>query len=225
MDFIKVILTSLFSVITLFIIAKVMGHKQVSQLDFFDYISGITIGSIAAELATDLSTPWKSLTALIIYGCASIIFEKAALCFPKLRKYINGTPTILMNDGKIYRQNLKKAKLDLSEFLLLCREKGFFDLREIKTAIFEHNGKISVLPYSDKRPATPSDMSLKPEEAHIGTEIIMDGRIMSDNLTRIGRDENWLKNKLQEMGKSNVKEIFLAIYRAQDDSITVYDIN
>lgn len=225
MDFIKVILTSLFSVITLFIIAKVMGHKQVSQLDFFDYISGITIGSIAAELATDLSTPWKSLTALIIYGCASIIFEKAALWFPKLRKYINGTPTILMNDGKIYRQNLKKAKLDLSEFLLLCREKGFFDLREIKTAIFEHNGKISVLPYSDKRPATPSDMSLKPEEAHIGTEIIMDGRIMGDNLTRIGRDENWLKNKLQEMDKGNVKHIFLAIYRAQDDSLTVYDIN
>lgn len=225
MDFIKVILTSLFSVITLFIIAKVMGHKQVSQLDFFDYISGITIGSIAAELATDLSTPWKSLTALIIYGCASMILEKAALWFPKLRKYINGTPTILMNDGKIYRQNLKKAKLDLSEFLLLCREKGFFDLREIKTAIFEHNGKISVLPYSDKRPATPSDMSLKPEEAHIGTEIIMDGRIMGDNLTRIGRDENWLKNKLQEMDKGNVKHIFLAIYRAQDDSLTVYDIN
>ena len=225
MDIIKIILTAVLSVITLFVIAKIMGHKQVSQLDFFDYISGITIGSIAAELATDLSSPWKAFVALIVYGSVSIILEKLSLSFPRLRKYINGTPTILMNDGKIYKQNLKKAKLDLSEFLLLCREKGFFELGEIKTAIFEHNGKISVLPYSDKRPATPYDMSLKPEDAHIGTEIIMDGRIMGDNLKKIGRDENWLKNKLQEQGKNNAKQVFLAIYRSQDDNLTVYDIN
>lgn len=72
MDFIKLILTSLLSVISLFLIAKIMGHKQVAQLDFFDYINGITIGSIAAELATELETPWKPLIAMIIYGMTAV---------------------------------------------------------------------------------------------------------------------------------------------------------
>ncbi|MDY3784821.1 MAG: DUF421 domain-containing protein, partial [Eubacteriales bacterium] len=140
MDIIKVILTSLLSVAALFIITKIMGHKQVAQLDFFDYVSGITIGSIGAELATNLEEPWKPLIALGIYGGVSVILSLLTHKFPKTRKYINGTPTILMNEGKIYRKNLKKAKLDLSEFMLLCREQGYFDLDEIQTAIFEHNG-------------------------------------------------------------------------------------
>ena len=139
MDIIKVILTSLLSVAALFIIAKIMGHKQVAQLDFFDYVSGITIGLIGAELATELEEPYKPLIALAVYGLASLLLNLLAHKFSKTRKYINGTPTILMSDGKLYRRNLKQAKLDLSEFMLLCREQGFFDLDEIGTAVFEHN--------------------------------------------------------------------------------------
>ena len=107
MDIIKVRLIALLSVIALFIITKLMGHKQVAQLDFFDYISGITIGSITAELATDLEEPWKPLIALGIYGGVSILLSLLTHKIPKTRKYINGTPTILMNDGKLYRKNLK----------------------------------------------------------------------------------------------------------------------
>ena len=114
MDIIKVILTALLSVAALFVITKIMGHKQVSQLDFFDYVSGITIGSIGAELATELEAPYKPLIALAIYGLASLVLNFLAHKIPRTRKYINGTPTILMNQGKIYRKNLKKAKLDLS---------------------------------------------------------------------------------------------------------------
>lgn len=160
MDFLKITLTALLSAGTLFVIAKCMGHKQVAQLDFFDYISGITIGSIAAELATDLEAPWKSLTALVIYGIVSVVLGLLTSKFPRSRKFINGTPTILMNNGRIIRENLKKAKLDLSEFLLLCREQGYFDLDEIQTAVFEHNGKLSVLPKAEKCPATPYVLNL-----------------------------------------------------------------
>ena len=118
MDILKVILTSILSVAALLIITKIMGHKQVSQLDFFDYVSGITIGSIGAELATELEEPENPLIALVIYGITSMIFNIVARKIPRSRKYINGTPTILMDMGKLYRQNLKKAKLDLSEFIL-----------------------------------------------------------------------------------------------------------
>ena len=124
MDIIALILTAFLSVITLFIIAKFMGHKQIAQLDFFDYISGITFGSIAAELATELEQPWKPLIAMIIYGLASITLSLISNKFPKLRKYINGTPTIIMSNGKIHRKNLKKCKIELSEFLVLCRQEG-----------------------------------------------------------------------------------------------------
>ncbi len=223
MDFIKVVLSTLLSVVALFIMAKIMGHKQISQLDFFDYITGITIGSSAAELATDLEAPWKSLTAIVIYGLVSVMLSIITNKFPRSRKFINGAPTILMNDGKIYRKNIKKAKLDLTEFLLLCREQGYFDLSEIQVAIFETNGKLSILPVSDKRPLTPTDMNLKPKKAHIGVELIMDGRIMGENLSRLSRSEEWLLKEVKARGFDNIASVFLGIYRSQDDSLTLYE--
>ena len=101
LDIINVTLTSLLSVAALFVITKLMGHKQVAQLDFFDYVSGITIGSIGAELATDLEAPWRGLLSLVIYGAVSVFLGKITHKFPKTRKFINGTPTILMNGGKL----------------------------------------------------------------------------------------------------------------------------
>lgn len=211
MDFIKIIGTALLSVVSLFVIAKIMGHKQVAQLDFFDYVSGITIGSIGAELATNLEEPWKPLVALGIYGGVSVILSLLTHKFPKTRKYINGTPTILMNNGKLYRKNLKQAKLDLSEFMLLCREQGYFDLNEIQTVVFEHNGKLSILPTAANRPATPSDLKITAKATQLGMEVIMDGRIMGENLKRMGVDENWLDRQLKEQGYKSVKEVFLAV--------------
>lgn len=127
-----------------------------------------------------------------------------------------------MNNGKIIRENLKKAKLDLSEFLLLCREQGYFDLDEIQTAIFEHNGKLSVLPKAENRPATPYDMNLSVPAVHIGTEVIMDGRILGENLSRVGRDEKWLEKQIKSQGYRNMDEIFLGIYRAEADTLVLY---
>ena len=205
MDIVKVILTSLLSVISLFIIAKILGHKQVAQLDFFDYITGITIGSIAAELATELEKPWKPLIAMIIYGIAAVCLSILTNKLPRSRRFI------LMNDGKLYRKNLKKSKLDLSEFMMLCREQGYFDLNEIQTAVFEHNGKLTILPYSANRPATPADLQLHPEPASINTEVIMDGRIMDENLKKMGLDTTWLDRQLKAQGYHNAKEIFLGL--------------
>lgn len=211
MDIIKVILTSFFSALILFIIAKIMGHRQVSQLDFFDYITGITIGSIAAELATELETPWKPAIAMVVYGTIAFLLNIITSKFPRTRKYINGSPAILMSGGKLYRKNMKKAKLDLSEFLMMCREEGYFDLNDIQTAVFENNGKLTVLPKSLNRPATPEDLNLNPKEDNINTEIIMDGRILEENLKRMGLDLTWLNKQLKAQGYRNAKEIYLGL--------------
>ncbi|MBO7309959.1 MAG: DUF421 domain-containing protein [Clostridia bacterium] len=222
MNIIKIIGTALLSVITLFIITKIMGHKQVAQLDFFDYVSGITIGSIGAELATNLEEPWKPLIALVIYGCVSILLNLLTHKIPKSRKYINGTPTILMSDQKLYRKNLKKAKLDLSDFMLLCREQGYFDLNDIQTAILEYNGKLSILPKASRRPATPEDLNITAKSTRLGIEVIMDGRIMQENLFRAGRDINWLDSSLKAEGYKQAKEIFLGIYYQDKNKLTLY---
>lgn len=211
MEFLKIILTSILSAVALFIIAKVLGHKQMSQLDFFDYITGITIGSIAAELATELEKPWKPLTAMVIYGLITFILTITTSKFPKTRKFINGTPTIIMNNGKLYRKNMKKAKIDLSEFLVMCRQEGYFNLNDIQTAIFEYNGRLTILPVSTKRPVNPDDMDLTPEKEYISTEVIMDGKLLEENLKRMGLNSIWLEKQLKEQGYRNPKEIFLGV--------------
>lgn len=211
MEIIKVILTALSSAITLFIIAKVMGHKQMSQLDLFDYVTSITIGSIAAEMATELEKPWKPFIAMVVYGIIAVSLSILSSKLPRMRKYINGTPTIILNNGKLYRQNMKKAKLELSEFMALCRQEGYFNLNDIQTAIFEYNGRLTVLPKSTKRPMNPTDMNLVPSPETISTEVIMDGRILNDNLNRMGLDVNWLEKELKAQGFKTAKQVFLGI--------------
>ena len=210
--------------VSLFVIAKIMGHKQMAQLDFFDYITGITIGSIAAELATELEAPWKPLIAMIIYGLVALGLTILAHKFPKTRKYVNGTPTIIMDNGKLYRENMKKAKLELSEFMVLCRQEGYFNLNDIQTAVFEYNGRITILPKSEKRPLTPEDMNITPQKAEICTEIIMDGRIMHENLKRLGLDLTWLDKQLKKEKYDNTKEIYLGICD-KNNNHTLFPVN
>ena len=211
MEIMNVLLTSLLSVGALFVIAKIMGHKQMSQLDFFDYISGITIGSIAAELATELEEPLQPLIAIAVYGVVAVLLSKITSLFPKTRKFVNGTPTILLNNGKLYREKMKKAMLDLSEFRVMCRQQGYFNLNDIQTAVFEFNGKLSILPISKKRPANPEDLNLSPAPEYIQTEVVMDGRILDENLKRMGLDEKWLQKQLTAQGYRKPQEVFLAL--------------
>lgn len=211
MDFLQLCITGFISFGTLFLLAKLMGHKQIAQLDFFDYITGITIGSIAAEMATELEEPWKPFVAMLVYGGATLLLSIIAIKFPRTRKYLNGTPTILMNNGKIYQQNMKKAKLELSEFLLMCRQQGYFDLSNIQTAIFECNGKLTILPVSAQRPLTPNDMNLSPAQDLIFTELIMDGRILGNNLERMGLNVQWLDRQLEQNHIRCAEDVLLAL--------------
>lgn len=211
MPVLTICLTTVGSFAVLFLSAKLIGHKQIAQLDFFDYITGITIGSIAAEMATELEEPWKPLLAMVIYGGITPSLSLISSRFPRSRKYLNGTPTILLDHGKLYYENMKKARLDLSEFLVLCRQQGYFDLTSIQTAIFEYNGKLTILPVTTQRPVTPQDLDLNPDQELIFTELIMDGRILEDNLHRMGLDRTWLDKQLKQRHISSAKEVFLAV--------------
>ena len=103
------------------------------------------------------------------------------------------------------------AKLDLSEFMVMCRQQGYFDLTNIQTAVFEYNGKLTILPVSNQRPATPKDMNLAPEQELLFTELIMDGRILEDNLKRMGLELTWLNKQLEQRHIHSPEEVFLAL--------------
>ena len=148
---------------------------------------------------------------MLLYGGVTVLLSILSNRLPRARKYLNGTPTILMDRGKLYRENLKKAKLDLSEFMVMCRQQGYFDLTSIQTAVFEYNGKLTILPVSSQRPATPNDLNLSPKQEQLFTELIMDGRILEDNLKRMGLNLTWLEKQLKERRINSAKDVFLAV--------------
>lgn len=211
MMFLQVLISSLASLAVLFILTKLMGSKQVSQLSMFDYIIGITIGSIAAEAATELEQPLKSFEAMVIYGISACLVSVLSEKVLSVRKLMTGKPLVLMDNGKIFFRNLKKCRIDVSDFLMQCRSAGYFDLNQIQTAVMEYNGAISFLPVSTERPLTPTDMNFSPQQDFMQSAVIMDGHVIAPNLKLTGNNEVWLTRKLHDLGYKSVKEILLAL--------------
>ena len=168
MDLLQVAVTAVGAFVALFLLSKLMGHRQISELSVFDYVNGITIGSIAAEMATELEKPLRPLVAMVVWALLVWLLEALTSKCPRLRKYISGAPSIIFDNGKLYRRNMKKARLDLSEFLIQCRQQGFFDLGAIQTAVYEPDGRLTILPVAARRPARPEDMGIAREPAPYG---------------------------------------------------------
>lgn len=158
----QIALTALGSLAALFLLTKLSGNKQVSQMNLFDYVMGITIGSIAAEMASELESPLRPLWAMVVYGLTAWGIALLTNRSIRVRRFITGKPLILMDSGVIYRKNLRRARMDLNEFLMYCRVSGYFDLNQIQTAILEHNGTVTFLPAAMQRPVTPADLSMQP---------------------------------------------------------------
>lgn len=217
-----IIALSLGSILVIFILTKLMGYRQMSQMSMFDYIIGITIGSIAAEMATSLESSFvQPLTAMIIYALASVLLSWLASKSIKARKMIDGAPLVLLNNGELYRDNLKKAKLNVTEFLEQCRVNGYFDVSKLETAILEGNGKISFLPKAQDRPVTPSDMQLSPQQDYMVANVILDGKVMQENLKHTGNDEKWLQNQIRGQGAKRIEDVLLATCD-MSNQVTVY---
>ena len=209
--YIQVFIHTLVSIIVLFLLAKWIGCRQISQMSIFDYINGITIGSIAAEVAVTKENVLEPLLAMTMYAGATVLLSFISEKSMKLRRIIIGRPYVLYHKDRFYYENMKKNKIDLHEFLMAARSDGYFDLSEIQDAILECNGKISFLPKSEHRPVTPKDLTLQPEKSYIFSNVIMEGKIMYDNLRHIGRDEKWLSKQMDIHGIKDIENVFLAI--------------
>ena len=193
-----------------------------SQLSMFDYINGITIGSIAAEMATSLENDFmKPLVAMLVYTAVIYILYIVGSKSLKARKIITGTSFVLYQNGKLIEKNFKKAKLDINDFITQCRINGYFNISDLDTAILETTGHISFLPKSEKRPIIPEDMKIYPIQEKPVFNIIIDGQIIEENLKATGNNKTWLEKNMKKQKISSLSNIFLATCDI-DNNLSIY---
>lgn len=211
MLYIKIIFTSISSILVLFVLSKIIGNKQMTQTTLFDYVNSITIGSIAAEMAiADDENFFVPLIAMIIYGLAAAGITLLTTKSLKLRRFLNGCSIVLMDDDKIYMKNLKKAKIDLNELLTQFRLNGYFDISDIHSAYLEPNGMISILPKEKARTTTPKDLNLSPKQTKATVILIVDGKLLKNNLHFASVNKQWLTSTIKSYGAENISDVALA---------------
>jgi len=215
MKILQVAVQSLLSIAVLFVMCRLTGKRSIHQLNTFDYINSITIGSIAAELATDLENWALPLTAMVVYGLCTALINHSTCKSQPLRRFFNGRPLVLYQHGVICRDNLLRAKLNLSEFVAQSRLAGYFDLQQLESAVMETNGQISFQPTAESRPAAPQDLGLAPPPESLFVSLIFDGCVLTENLHAFGRDERWLAAQLHAAGIGQTAEVLYACCSAQ----------
>ncbi|MDO5294623.1 MAG: DUF421 domain-containing protein [bacterium] len=215
-------MTTILSFIVLFLLSKILGCRTIASMSMFDYINSIAIGSIAAQLSIAQEDEIvHNLIAMVLYGVltyvSAIISEKSKSC----RKLLVGHPIVLVEKGKYYFKNFKKAHLEIEEFQAIARFQGYFDMQKIDSAILETTGQVSIIPISDEKPVVAADINIMPKQETILANIILDGEVCKDNLKRMGKNQTWLDKQIAQYKITNPKDIFLATL-SEDDIINFY---
>lgn len=215
-ELIKILLFSALSYVTLFVISKLLGKKQIAELDFIDYVTGISIGSIAAEMSTETDTPfYYYLIAMAVFFLLDLVVTLLGRTTNGFKRFLRGVPLILISQGEVDFKALKKSKIDFYDLVGLAREKGYFDISEIEYAIFETDGELSILATDKARQVKKEDFPTIPEqEPSLTTYVVVDGQISGFALGQINKDRKWLKQQLQEKDA----ELSRILYATYDDS-------
>ena len=224
-DFLNICFRTILVLIILFFITKMMGKKQISELNFFDYVVGITIGSIAADISLDIEKNIiAGIAALFIYGFISYIISFVSIKSILARRFFIGVPTVLVEKGKIIESGLKKSKIDVNDLLMEARENSYFNLDEIDYALMEVNGNISFLPKEKEKPVTKRDMKIKCSDEGLTVNGIIDGMYMVNNMKAINKDKEWLDHELKVNSYDNYDNILLATID-NNYKVTIYEKN
>jgi len=201
LDWVEVGLRSILFIAVLFFMTKLLGTKQISQLSFFEYISGITIGSVAAEVITGLDANiMHGIIVLILFSVITYAVDVFSLKSKKFRDFAEGTSTVVIKDGKIMEDSLKKEFYTIDELNSLLRKKNVFKVADVEFAVLEPNGDINVLLKKENQPLTPKDLNMKVGNEKVPQTVIMDGKILDSALTEANKNRQWLDTELQKLG-------------------------
>lgn len=201
-QWLEVALRTLSSLVALFIVARViLGKRQITQLTYFEYITGITIGSIASTIALNPNRSWVyGFVALFVWAGVMAGIEFASLKSRKLRNLIGGSGTVLVKEGKVLEDNMAKVRYTSEELLEQLRKKNAFQLADVEFAVLETSGDLSVLLKQSKQPITPSHLGLKVPNQVEPQAVLMDGEVIPEGLATLGLSPGWLQTELEKLG-------------------------
>ncbi|MCW1926670.1 YetF domain-containing protein [Bhargavaea beijingensis] len=212
LHFWEMVFRTTLSFAALLLLTRLLGKKQMSQLTFFHYITGITIGSIAANIAGESETPfWNGLLSLVIWALLTVLLSYITLKWGGTRMILDNEPTIVIKDGRIDEQAMKSVQLHLDDLNMMLRENGVFAVKDVQYAVLETNGALSVLQKVTQLPATKKDVKAGggPSQ-HMPSEIIADGRVNRKNLKSYGLSEQWLLEEIGKHGVARADQVFFA---------------
>ncbi|WP_261134358.1 DUF421 domain-containing protein [Bacillus sp. Marseille-Q3570] len=229
MTFTELIFRLALSFLVLWAMTRIMGRKEISQMTFHNFVSAIAIGTIAGSLAMDeMLSIQNGVMALVGWTVFTVLFGFMDIKSKGARKLLNGDPIVVMKNGKIMEDSLRKTRLDVDSLNTMLRKKGIFTLSDVAFAIFETDGTLSVMKKESKQPLTQSDMNLfqPSRSSSVGTEVVSDGKINESNLSKLHLDKAWLGQKLRDSGVQEISEVFYAEVQ-QDGTLYIdkYDDN
>jgi uncharacterized membrane protein YcaP (DUF421 family) len=219
-----IVFRSLLFLIIMLITTKMLGKKQISELSFFEYVSGITIGSIAGEVITGLeSNIYHGILAILIFGLVTLLVDFLSLKSKSFRDFVEGRGTVIIKDGKILEDNLKKEKYTIDEISALLRQKDIFRVADVEFAVLEPRGNLSALLKKENRPLTPKDLQIKTPNEKEPQTVIMDGSILDEALRSSGKSRKWLDLELEKLGVT-LANVFLGQIDSYGDlTVDIYD--
>ncbi|MGI6514564.1 MAG: DUF421 domain-containing protein [Syntrophomonadaceae bacterium] len=205
------VLKALLAFVVILILARWLNKEQLSQLTFYDWIVGITIGSMAANLTNEPEGRiLEHVVILVVFSAAAYLTGMMTVKSRPLRKLIEGEPTVVIHNGRILEHNMAKLHYNVDNLLNQLREKNVFNIEDVEFALLEGNGGLSVLLKSQKRPLTPSDLGIPTSYEGLSSEIIVDGQVIYQNLKQNNLDEQWLIAELRKRGYNSPRDIVLA---------------
>lgn len=209
LDWVEIVLRTLLSIVVLFLMTKILGKRQVTQLSFFEYITGISIGNLAAYISLDTDVQWYlGLVSLGVWVTCTLGIEFLQMKSKKMRDFIDSKGTILIREGKIMEDNLKKERLTSDELMEQLRKRSVFKVADVEFAIMEPSGVINVLLTQENQPLTPKHLGIKVAPEKEPQVVIMDGVIVDEPLATMGLSRAWLNTELDKIGVT-VENVFL----------------
>lgn len=209
----EIIMRAFLSFIVLFLLTRIMGRKEISQMTFFNFVSAIAIGSITANLAVNSNLSIRNgVISLVLWTVFTLCMAFIDIKSKKARKFITGQPVIVIKEGRVMEDSLRSIQLDIDSLRALLRQQNIFTLTDVQFAIFETSGKLSVMKYESNQPATRTDLNIIPKENiyPLATEVISDGKIITNNLQKLGKNKDWLNQQLRTKGIQNIDQVFYA---------------
>ncbi|GKX68172.1 DUF421 domain-containing protein [Inconstantimicrobium mannanitabidum] len=210
-NYLILFLRSVATYLVMLLFTRIMGRKQLSQLTYFDYVLGATIGSIAAVASVDKNVNvFEGCFSIIIWSLITLLISEITLKNIKLRLLINSEPLLIINNGKVISKNMKKAKYNIGDLLMQLRVKDIFYITDVEIAILEPDGKLSVLKKAEKNTVTAEDMHIQKPKSGMMVELILDGNILYTHLEQIQKNEEWVLEQLKLKNVHNLEDVIFA---------------